>query len=84
MNAEQSHVADLLAEACGCPRQRILQSADLVEDGLLDSLGMINLFAALEDEGIELQPTQVPMQSLRTVEGITALVRRAREEAGQI
>ncbi|MBO4325354.1 MAG: hypothetical protein J5845_08185 [Lachnospiraceae bacterium] len=33
------------------------EGVDLIESGLMDSLAVIELFEALEDEGIELQPT---------------------------
>ena len=48
---------------------------DLVESGLLDSLAVIELFDALEDAGIELQPTQIDRNLLRSVAGIESLIR---------
>lgn len=47
---------------------------DLIESGLLDSLALIELFAVLEDHGIELQPTRIDRSKLHTVEGIAALI----------
>lgn len=47
---------------------------DLIESGLLDSFAMIELFARLEDEGIEIQPTRIDREKLRTPKGIEELV----------
>ena len=47
---------------------------DLIESGLLDSLAMIELFAKLEDEGVEIQPTRIDRKKLRTSRGIEELV----------
>ena len=47
---------------------------DLIESGLLDSFAMIELFARLEDEGIEIQPTRIDREKLRTPRGIEELV----------
>ncbi len=48
---------------------------DLIENGLLDSLAMIELFSKLEDEGIEIQPTRIDRKKLRTPRGIEELVK---------
>lgn len=47
---------------------------DLVESGLLDSYAFIELFAMLEDYGINIQPTRIDRNKLRTIAGIEALV----------
>ena len=49
---------------------------DLIESGLLDSFAMIELFARLEDEGIEIQPTRIDREKLRTPKGIEELVEK--------
>ncbi len=49
---------------------------DLIESGLLDSFAMIELFARLEDEGIEIQPTRIDRKKLRTPRGIEELVEK--------
>lgn len=51
------------------------EEIDLIESGLMDSLAVIELFEALEDEGIELQPTRIDRNCLRTAEGIERLIR---------
>ena len=49
---------------------------DLIESGLLDSFAMTELFARLEDEGIEIQPTRIDREKLRTPKGIEELVEK--------
>ena len=56
---------------------------DLIESGILDSYAMIELFSELEDRGIELQPTRINRQLLRTVEGIDALIRSVQANSEQ-
>lgn len=48
---------------------------DLVENGLLDSYAFIELFSMLEDEGIEIYPTQIDRSRLRTPKSIEDLVK---------
>lgn len=64
----------LLAEACGTP-DALAPGLDLLESGVLDSLGLILLLDALADHGIEIAPTQVDRDRFRTMEGIAALCR---------
>ena len=47
---------------------------DLIESGLLDSFTFIELFSRLEDLGIEIQPTRIDKDSLRTPEAIEELI----------
>lgn len=51
------------------------EGIDLIESGLMDSLAVIELFEALEDEGIELQLTRIDRNCLRSAEGIEQLIR---------
>lgn len=53
------------------------EDIDLLESGLLDSYAFIELFSRLEDEGIELHPTRINREQLRTVEGIAQLIQSA-------
>ena len=53
---------------------------DLVENGLLDSYAFIELFSALEDEGVEIYPTQIDRERLRTPKSIEDLVRETMGE----
>lgn len=47
---------------------------DLIESGLLDSYAFIELFSRLEDYGIDIQPTRIDRNKLRTIEGIEELI----------
>lgn len=72
----ETQVRELIAAACGT-RESLEPGTDLLERGMLDSLGLITLLEDLEDLGIEIQPTQVPREAFRTVDGILALCREA-------
>lgn len=77
MNEEQleQQVRRILVDACGS--QDVLQEGtDLLDSGLLDSLGLISLLDDLEDIGIVIQPTQVDRNEFRTLEGILNLCRK--------
>ena len=50
------------------------KNIDLVETGLLDSFAFIELFSKLEDLGINIQPTRIDRDKLRTVDGIKELI----------
>jgi len=57
---------------------------DLLDEEILDSLVFIQLIGALEDEfGVEVQPTQVPPDTWRSVAGIAALVERQLAEGNE-
>ncbi|MBO4766401.1 MAG: D-alanine--poly(phosphoribitol) ligase subunit 2 [Lachnospiraceae bacterium] len=75
------NVKDLLFEVCG-DRAVYEDGIDLIDSGLLDSLALIELFNALEDEGIELQPTRIARNLLRTPAGIETLIGEYRNELG--
>lgn len=53
------------------------EGIDLIESGILDSYVFIELFARLEDHGIELYPTRIDREELRTIEGIERLIQSA-------
>lgn len=50
------------------------ENTDLIESGILDSYGIMELFSALEDEGADIQITRIDRNLLRTVSGIEKLV----------
>ncbi|MBQ6700265.1 MAG: hypothetical protein IJM98_06335, partial [Oscillospiraceae bacterium] len=54
------------------------EETDLIESGLLDSYAVIELFCRLEDEGTELQITQIDRELLRTAKGIEELIAKAK------
>lgn len=47
---------------------------DLFESGILDSFAFIEFFSILEDMNIELEPTRIDKDKLRTVKGIEKLI----------
>ena len=67
------NIKELLYEIC--EDERVFnEETDLVESGLLDSYATIELLSRLEDEGIEIQITQIDRELLHTVAGIEKLV----------
>ena len=72
------NVRELLFEICDDPRV-YEPGVDLIEAGLMDSYAMIELFSILEEEGIELQPTRIDRNLLRTAEGIETLIGKAKQ-----
>ncbi len=69
-------IRDLLVQVCGT-QDALRPGVDLLEEGILDSLAFIDLLEGLEDLDIQIQPTRVPRDSFRTVEGILTLCRQA-------
>ncbi|WP_281677014.1 acyl carrier protein [Eggerthia catenaformis] len=56
-------------------------STSLVDDGLLDSLDVMNLSVELNDEfDIEITPLDVVPENFNSVDAITALVERLADE----
>ena len=47
---------------------------DLIDSGLLDSYAFIELFSKLEDYNINIYPTQIDRNKLRTIAGIEELI----------
>lgn len=66
-------VTKLLTELCEDERVRD-PDCELLDSGLLDSLAMIDLFAALTDEGVALYPTRIDRNRLKTPRTIAALI----------
>ena len=67
------NVAQILYEICN--NENVFNPEfDLVESGLLDSFATIELFSALEDEGVIIQPTRIDRSMLRTPGSIQQLV----------
>ena len=75
-------VKKLLVEACSS--RRVLEPGiDLLESGLLDSLGLITLLDGLEDMGIEIQPTQVIAAAFAASKGFCSCAGRQRNPLRQ-
>ena len=52
----------------------ISEGTDLLEEDILDSLAFIELITELEDTfNIEIQPTQIPSDTWRSIDGIVKL-----------
>lgn len=59
-----------------CEDKRVFESGiDLIDSGLLDSYAIIEFFSKMEEEGIELYPTRIDRDSLRTVENLEKLIK---------
>ena len=71
----EQKVRRILVDACGS-EEVLQQGIDLLDSGLLDSLGLISLLDGLEDIGIVIQPTQVDLNEFRTLEGILNLFKK--------
>lgn len=67
------NVKEILKEIC--EDDRVYEDDfDLIESGLLDSYAFIELFAILEDKGLEIHPTRIDRTRLRTPKMIEELV----------
>ena len=65
----------LLYKACGDTRV-YEDNIDLLEE-IIDSFVLIEIISEIENEfGVELQPTEIPIDNLRSVEGIVELIER--------
>lgn len=58
-------ILDLLSEYCEHSGE-LTPDTELLDSGILDSLGFIELLNALEDRGYEINPARVPKGSFRT------------------
>ena len=67
-------VKELLYEICE-DKKVFEDNVDLIDSGLLDSYAFIELFSRLEDQGIEIQPTRIDRNRLRTIKGIEDLIK---------
>lgn len=60
-----------------CDDKRVLDpNIDLIEEGIIDSLAFIELFDALSNSGVDIQPTQVKKDDLRSIKNIEELIKR--------
>lgn len=74
MSAElETEILRLLVEACGEPLARL--DMDLLENGLLDSLGLAEFLEAVEDRwGVEIYPTKYTRMQLSTPKELISLI----------
>ena len=67
----------------GVTDEEVARSRNLVEDDVIDSLGLMLLVDFLSDRfSIDFEPEEVVAQNFRTLETIAALVDRKREAKG--
>ena len=70
-------IIEIIAEITGFEDRDVIATADLLEDGILDSMSFVTLIDTLEEEFfIEVQPTTVPPETWRSAPAIAALVER--------
>ena len=73
----EEKIIKIIEEICEIENIKENMDIDLIEEDLLDSLGFISLVAALEDEfNIEIQPTEVPSDTWRSIDKIIELVKK--------
>ncbi len=66
---------DTIADICGDDIVRERRDMDLFAEGLLDSMGAIELLVAIEgDFGVSIAPTAVPRDEMNTTDKIVAQV----------
>ncbi len=74
-------IIDIIVFLTGYEELRDDPDVDLIEEEILDSMAFVGLIAELEDEfGIEIQPTQVPGDTWRSVDRIARLVESLKKE----
>lgn len=72
MNITVETIISLLSECCEHDGA-ITPETELLDSGILDSLGFIELLNALEDMGCPVQPTQFPRESFATPQRIAEI-----------
>ena len=63
-----------------CTKRKITKDMDLVESGILDSLGLITFLSKLEDLDIEIPITRVDKKILRKVETLQDYINKLEKE----
>lgn len=62
------------------PSEEITPETDLLLTGLVDSLGVVQIVAWMEDRlGIEIEPVDVVLENFQTVDRMLAFVERSRK-----
>ena len=76
----EDRVINIIAETCEDETIKDNLDIDLIENEILDSLAFITLISRLEEEfDIEIQPTQVPPDTWRSINSIIELVKNYNE-----
>lgn len=68
-------IEKVLVDICG-DTDVLKDDIDLIEEGYLDSYAIIELFQALEDEGIDISPTQIKKDDLRSLKSIKKIIEK--------
>lgn len=64
---EKEQVVDILKEICNIDSLEEHGDLDLFDNGLLDSLGVIELLVELEEKlGIKIEPTEIEREDIKT------------------
>ena len=74
-------IIELLSEFCEHDGD-ITPRTELLDSGILDSLGFIELLNALEDMGCSIQPTQYPRDCFSTPLAIAGICKAANAASG--
>ena len=69
----REEILELIVRLTGNKELRENDNFDLIEDDILDSLAFIQLISELDD--IEIQPTQIDVDTWRSVDGIVRMVK---------
>lgn len=76
----EDRIIQILEEITGENNLNINDNIDLLEEGIIDSLAFVELTTILEEEfEIEIQPTLVPLDTWRSIEKITKLVKELKK-----
>ena len=67
-----------ICEICGRD-EPLREDEELIDSEILDSLAIIELVSALEDEGVIIHLTRIDRNKLRTVASINKLIEEIRE-----
>lgn len=79
----REEILELIVRLTGNVELRENDNFDLIEDDILDSLAFIQLISELEDKfDIEIQPTQIDVDTWRSVDGIVRMVKGLRGNNG--
>ncbi len=71
----KDRIVDMIIQLTGYEELKNEPDVDLIEEGILDSLSFMELIIELENEfDIEIQPTQIPSDTWKSVDGIVGMV----------
>lgn len=77
----EEEIVELIVKWTGYEKLRENKDVDLLEEDILDSLAFIEIITELEEEfDIEIQPTQVPQDTWRSVDNIVKMVKEKIKE----